>query len=1292
MMSSKGWYATGKRWSSSKDCNRNDKNKNGYGDGEVELPVMVNPMKQLSVARPAARSSGANSAAALQLCDGPRLAACTGEVMNHSSLPSSASFRFLSALPLLLVLIAFAVHVTVLFYTMQRNLSCDAPNPFEGSALSQILGSCVLCTAFTFAVFTSAVRLIFRVVSVHQKQSSDAHCVASSALSLTVCFCVFFITGTLNRDLSKFECSNKELPAYFSLDTTSAEFGTCRLETRQSIKKNMPACEEYFFHPSSSFSFLNHEYFSKPYQTSDLVLSASEIFSIVEAFRPILLNYAGGDSPDECDLAFTKYFCTGIIASPCTASCGVRPRCTELCRDMNDRCPGLDSLITTAKRNPGIISTIIPNENIASFISAFLFSFDVDNCTIPTVSKDNCLNFDADILDSFVNGQGNCTASGVEVNKTKNDAIQAEWDSKNDHKKRLAQAERNKWLRRVLLALSLSYLSLLYLPLLAVRRACSGVRKMQTRATEKATWQLYTSTLLQAAISVYCVYFFVKLPANITGKFYATSFVVLLASQYPVTVFFRGTLLLLRIPFYTGDGKRKSFASKFSSFALVRRLQRWKQRYSVIFGISGRHYLVKCMALEIIEITIQSNSLKYALSLFDNDRYCLAYALCLSFNCIMASAMMYKKKKQWVIMNDAVFDACYVVFSSLKILTMKSYGGERLDFGLLDALSFSWPLFSISYHMRRLATLNEEDAGGEKHVESAINAKSAPRLTGMALSMRNMFFNKLPIVFSVALILWGITLFAVVPRAVIMQRSVCQNIFGKCVWDQVTPHVYYKNGDSLLSGDLSCRVSEFKSLDLKPCALTTIDSWLLSFEKLENLEIDASCMSVYPKFSSVIASKNGNFTLKIMNGSSIREADLSGLNLTTLADSTIQNLATLSESKLEKLDFSQNMLSDLSGAFEILSKAKASNFHSIDFSGNLLQHFPPSLEFEKYTGLTHLNISFNRIAGLGLNVLNSFNAILKRSEGMVDASFLPVELLNWKDMEGTIPKFLETYSSLKYVRLSSAIPILLKGEIPNLSLSAATLETLFVSRMEATRFPSFISQLKVLKELAFDHFPYMSDGGQYFGGLSALTELQYISFSHMPRFSADLPSLCSLTDLQIVEMRYDISIGNQMQNCLLPNLIVASVTGKYNNDTGVAATIPTQIGLAQKLRYLEIRANFTGTIPSQISKLTHLQVLRVIGTNIRGPLPAQLGELTCLRKLTFEQHLAFPREVNKLERLRKNVQCGMWGTVPNSAYESEAFNSARKDCSESTNGAMLCDTKLRCFSGKDFRIKSPCAV
>ncbi|CAB9511792.1 Leucine Rich Repeat [Seminavis robusta] len=194
--------------------------------------------------------------------------------------------------------------------------------------------------------------------------------------------------------------------------------------------------------------------------------------------------------------------------------------------------------------------------------------------------------------------------------------------------------------------------------------------------------------------------------------------------------------------------------------------------------------------------------------------------------------------------------------------------------------------------------------------------------------------------------------------------------------------------------------------------------------------------------------------------------------------------------------------------------------------------------------------------------------------------------------------------------------------------------------------------------------------------LGELTKLSYISISGNTNLRGTLPSsIHYLTRLDSIWLD-----GNALTGSLAPQLFglknLRGLSLGYNNLTG---TVPPAISNLQRLMSLSLQGSavLSGSIPSQIGRLTDLIWLDLSGTGISSTIPSELGLLTALDVLKLDSTLLsgeIPKSLALIESLTKFDigKTSLNGTIPLEMCKHHSRRIFFIDCDE-VNCPRECD-------------------
>ena len=1268
--------------------NRGRGGESGRFSDALELPrrervktceLVINPMVSAEIAPPKSRKTNAPASASFNSSS-----LSLGSKGNAKTVPISKRLVF----PFALLNVFMMTHIASTSFLVRRSLRCEIT---PASELPKLLGTIVAISSFIFITFSTFLKITIEVCIHAHAYKLGKRFIDKSLYQFIISFFVYYIvassSGILRPSHSEMVCRPSELPATKTLLT-----GDCTEMTVARIHANLPMCADLFpedINNANRKVFVHDMLAESFYGDDSKEMERSEIHSIVEAFREVFVTFASNEeSRTDCERVFRNYLCASLVTSECSPDCRTDVKlCRDTCEAMDSACPLLKGLVDGALLTLDQIISIVPDKAVELFIKKFVNGISSsEGCAIPGVAvaatTSNCTSIKAVAPARPVfPTTGNCTHAAVEQNLAKNEAIMKRY---NEHSARVlsnAENARDAWTALLLWTLALSYLVLFLIP--------AGLLYSSRNATDK-TWaptlpgdgkvftdRFFVSTfsmVIQSAMLSFCLFFSIHVSLVAEQGSFTTFYLVLLTAQIPATYFAselveafslkgchvkRNSATLIKIPIFNKQMERVEY---------LRKLHR------SMFGINdGKYFFLYMCILEAAEVVVQTDSLNSALSTYD-ETYCIVFACVIATNCISTSITLQFKNRRATLICDLMFDSLYFFLNSLKVLTLEGYNQSAAAFTLSDAVSLSWPLFSVSNHVQRLRTFKGAKKKSAEKESSPDLPKSTPSMYRMPIVRQNM-----SLVFSLFIFTWGVLVLGSVTSNVVAQRSSCIAEFGGCVWSSIYPRTY-KDGSArgwIFATNYSCQVSFFTSIIVDSCSpVDRVDEWMSKFTGANRMVLNASLFQQYPRAAVRFAAIQDDFLISLQENESIRFADLSYLGLSEIPLSTTSNLLSLSG--LRNISVRGNMIQDLNIFVDKIKSKKETSYYlaHFDASQNNLTNIPFSIVSENFMSLIHLNLSSNAISNLGGQFFNAANRIRTRG-GSIDISNLPaITTLNWKGINGSWPSFLATLTSLNFLWMQNdgtrSTKARLQGEIPDLS-ALTNLEYLELEGVDAIAFPTWIGKLARLTDLTLTKFYVNESDALALASLSNLKDLRHMNLG--VRINAPLPKLCGLKKLSSYIFE-ESTVRNQMQPCVfstggLLDVFISEMAG---------ATIPTEIGLSTNLQYLQIEGSVSGTIPTQIGKLTHLRVLRSLGGHLNGSFPSQLGKLACLEVFSEwspQIHKKYIPELVPLRTMRRGVQCGKW---PSRRFQRmpDVIRHCMKNYT-TEHVAMMCDVQLRTY-------------
>ncbi|KAF2318898.1 hypothetical protein GH714_011528 [Hevea brasiliensis] len=373
------------------------------------------------------------------------------------------------------------------------------------------------------------------------------------------------------------------------------------------------------------------------------------------------------------------------------------------------------------------------------------------------------------------------------------------------------------------------------------------------------------------------------------------------------------------------------------------------------------------------------------------------------------------------------------------------------------------------------------------------------------------------------------------------------------------------------------------------------------------------------------------FKKLVQNLTQLQELDLSGVNMSLVAPSSLMNLS----SSLTSLKLSR---SQLHGKFPDISPitfqgSRLSSLVYLDLSNNLLHGRIPSSIF-KLVNLNVLILSSNKLIGEVSSAVCELNSleILDLSNNSLNGSMpqclgnfsnnLSVLHLGMNKFHGTILETFSVGSNLRYLNINGNQ---LQGRIPPSISNCINLEILDLGNNNIDdTFPHFLETLSKLQILILK--------SNKFHGLVKGTSANY-SFPKLRifdlsnnMFSGPLPAeyfnnfkAMMIFDLNMKYMgapnaSYDYSVSLTLKGLEIElvkiQTLLTSIDLSGNKFTG---EIPQSIGKLKSLKLLNLSHNqLTGNIQPSLGNLSNLESLDLSSNLLVGRIPMQLTYLTFL--------------------------------------------------------------------------------
>eukprot|EP00267_Zea_mays_P048427 XP_020400994.1 LRR receptor-like serine/threonine-protein kinase GSO2 [Zea mays] len=308
--------------------------------------------------------------------------------------------------------------------------------------------------------------------------------------------------------------------------------------------------------------------------------------------------------------------------------------------------------------------------------------------------------------------------------------------------------------------------------------------------------------------------------------------------------------------------------------------------------------------------------------------------------------------------------------------------------------------------------------------------------------------------------------------------------------------------------------------------------------------------------------------------------------------------AVFSLTSLRRLDLSMN---DFSGAAVDDGDLSMNQFSGDPFNEGIhwLAENIPATGFERFTLLTHLNLSYMGLrgpipAGIGrlVNLLSLDLSSSFPTDGYdVSNSYFDNVYLLW------VPSFDTLMANLSNLRelYLDGVDLSSSEEVGNL-IGLQTLELFHCDIMWDSTMPSSIGNLTNLRNMHIDEWPIQATIGN-------LTNLESLHIED--GFSGPIPAtIGKLTNLRTMYIVIDFS-NNRLEGTIseaLGNLVSLRILNLSRN--AFTGKIPTQLGSMTDLEALDLSCNqLFGEIPQELTDLTFLEILNLSNNHLVGRIP-----------------------------------------------------------------------------------------
>ncbi|XP_057990664.1 receptor-like protein 9DC3 [Hevea brasiliensis] len=444
--------------------------------------------------------------------------------------------------------------------------------------------------------------------------------------------------------------------------------------------------------------------------------------------------------------------------------------------------------------------------------------------------------------------------------------------------------------------------------------------------------------------------------------------------------------------------------------------------------------------------------------------------------------------------------------------------------------------------------------------------------------------------------------------------------------------------------ELVHNLSQLRELDL-----SEVNMSLVAPSSLMNLSFSLTSLNLhscslegkFPDIShlSVLVSLDlsGNYDLiqestyfkkLVQNLTQLQELDLSGVNMSLVALSSLMNLSSsLTSLKLSECQL-QGKFPDISHLSVLVSLDLSDNYDLIQESTyfkKLVQNLTQLQELD----LSGVNMSLVALSSL-MNLSSSLTSLkLRRSQlhgkfpDISHLSKLVSLVLSHNNFNGEIPS---SFGNLKQLDTLSLRNSSLGGQIPS---SLGSLKELFILDLSYNNFndeiPSSFENLKQLEEmyLSNNNLTYLDLSNNLLHGpipssIFKLVKLSVVILSSNKLIGEVSSAVCELNSLQILDLSNN-SLNGFMPQCL----------GNFSNNLSVLhlgmnkfhGTILESFSIGNNLRYLNFNGNqLQGKIPPSICNCINLEILDIGNNNIDDTFPHFLATLSKLQILILKSN------------------------------------------------------------------------
>ncbi len=587
------------------------------------------------------------------------------------------------------------------------------------------------------------------------------------------------------------------------------------------------------------------------------------------------------------------------------------------------------------------------------------------------------------------------------------------------------------------------------------------------------------------------------------------------------------------------------------------------RKFDSVFGYKGSHFFLRAVLVEIIEIPLQIASLFHYISKLDYA-FVLAFSVLISLNLIVMPLLIYLRKRRSLVLCEGMFDIAWIVINSTVLIGDTSTVTVMSGVTMLSIAVPSICASELTTHLIR--------ANIKSHSSSSSSSARSSRERNQHHSF--MWFERLAAIFFSAL---GVFLLFISSIAVVRNQRMCTSIYGDCVWERISPKIYFRSPKDILTSGV-CDVRLVESLDVSFCGLSIIDDFsLANLTSLHTIDLRGNALVSLPRGVLRLASHE---KLKVVKADIFPKSDVNWSHMGLTDENIPLHLLSL-YANIQAFDISGNTITNALPIIEALSSSeRAYELQFLNFEDNNVKFWPN--EATRIPSLLHVGLAGNAFAHITPSFFEWLGASSLRSTSL-DRN--PIVNLAWPPPLLHLPHSLWSFNQLEVLTLCCSREI--EGTIPK--------------------------QIARLTSLEYAIFRRSGIRGTIPAELFGISTLVSIDLEGMQSLHGTLPTMAALTRLQLLDT------SNTPLSGAIPSTVAALISLEKFDVSGssLEGSLDALVRLTN-LRTIDVHdTQFTGTIPSAIARLSELRVLRIHRSGIEGSIPTTLGSLRQLTSIDF---------------------------------------------------------------------------